>query len=206
MRATLAILGMLALLIVAGQLLRHVYIRWVEPRDSVLDAYREKTEQDIAASKSVAELAALYAEAKRKVDEEEAKPRAADDREQDYERFQREPYKSRQLLEGAISERESHRRQLWELHFFWLCGLLFVLLGMAAYFQLNRWFGITLLVLGYLEMIWVTVPSFRTFGAAQEFDRLLTAKVIYSAATLVLVLIVWRYVARQMSESRSKTA
>jgi hypothetical protein len=204
---------MLALLIVAAQTFRHVYIRWVEPRDSVLDQFREKTEQEIAESKPLDELAAQYAGIKKKVQEEdtkheeEVKRLPVSERDADYARLQREPYTSERLLHEAIELRERHQRELRELHFFWLCGLACVLLGFAAYFEMSAWFGTTLLLLGYLEMIWVTSPSFRSFGAAQEFDRLLTAKVIYSIVTLLLVLIAWLFVARsQATHSPSPAA
>lgn len=208
MRITLAILGMIALLVVTAQTFRHVYVRWVEPRDSILDQFREKTELEIAESKPLDELATLYADAKKKVKEEdekheaESKQRPASERDVDYERLQREPYTSERSLQAAITLRESHHRELRELHFFWLCGLFCVLLGFAAYFKLSAWFGTSLLLLGYLEMIWATSPSFRSFGAAQEFDRLLTAKVIYSVLTLLLVLIAWFLVARSRTTSR----
>src|SRR5690348_12993123 len=118
MRITLAILGMLALLIVAAQTFRHVYVRWVEPRHSIMDQFREKTEQEIAESKPLPELAEQYAEVKKKVKEEDAKyeeqmkQRPVSERNSDYERLQREPYKSEQLLQNAIDLRERHQREL----------------------------------------------------------------------------------------------
>jgi hypothetical protein len=202
MRITQAILVMIALLIIAGQTFRHVYVRWVEPRESVMDQFRDRTEQEIATSKSLDELTALYAEAKKRVDEEEAKRAESDEPESSYERYQREPYKSARQFEDAISEREDHQKQLCELHFFWWCGLASVALGLVAYFKLNAWLGLSLLVLGFCEMIWATAPALRTFDADPEFDRLLTGKVIYSAVSLLLVLFTWLSIARSTVDDR----
>jgi hypothetical protein len=206
MRVTLAILGLFALLIVAAQTFRHVYVRWVEPRDSVLDQFREKTEQEIAASKTLEELAALYSDAKKLVQAEDAKHAEDTDSEADYRRRQREPYTSEELLRGAITERESHERLLQETHFFWWVGFGCALLGFIAYFHVHPWFGVSLMVVGMCEIIWATCPSFRSFGAAQEFDRLLTAKVVYSALSVALVLIAWRFIVPSLGVSRKTNA
>jgi hypothetical protein len=207
-KITLVILGLLALLIVGAQTFRHIYVRWVEPRGSVLDQFESQTEKDIAASKPLEDLVARYAETKKRVDEDEAKREAEEAKRppnsprdtSDYERFQREPYKSKQQLEQAIHERESHGRQLSELHFYWWCGIVSAVIGFAAYFRLNNWFGLSVMILGYIEMMYATCPSFRSFGAAQEFDTLLTTKVVYSVLTVISVLVFWRYVAAAPAE------
>lgn len=204
MRVFLAIVGLIALLIVAAQTFRHVYIRWIEPRDSVLDQFRERTELEIAASKSLDELASLYGEAKKAVTVEDAKHADATDSEAEYLRRQREPYKSEEQLREAITERESHHRQLRELHYFWWAGSMVALLGFVAYFRINAWFGISLMILGMCEIGWATCPSFRSFGATQEFDRLLTAKVVYSATAVVMLLIAWRCISPTLSAANKQ--
>jgi len=206
MRLTLAILGLLGLLFAGSQTLRHIYVRWIEPRGSVLDQYQGKAEQEIAASKPLEELVALYADAKKRVDEEEAKRTPNPDSRVEYDRLQRDPYKSEQQLKEAITERESHHRQLREVHFFWWSGFVCAAIGFVAYFRLNVWFGISLMILGYIEMNYATWPAFRSFGSAQEFDMLLTAKVIYSTLTVIAVLIFWRYIASSPAERRAKPA
>jgi hypothetical protein len=205
MRTFQVILAMIALVVVAAQTFRHVYVGWVEPRGSVLDQFREKADQDIAASKTIGELILLYDPAWKKVQEEDAK-HADDTAESAYARRQNEPYKSEEKLRQAITQREDENKELREVHFFWLCGLTCVLIGFFAYGKLSRWLGLSVLVLGYSEMIWATCPSFRAFGSALEFDCLLATKTICSIVTLILVLIVWRWIIRLPAQTESKSA
>jgi hypothetical protein len=203
-RAFQAVLAMIALIIVAAQTFRHVYVGWIEPRGSVLDQFREKADQDIAASKTIGELIPPYDAAWKKVQEEDAK-HADDTAESAYARRQNEPYKSEEKLRQAITQREDENKELREVHFFWLCGLTCVLVGLFSYRKLNPWLGLSFMVLGYSEMIWATCPSFRSFGSAKEFDRLLTAKTIYSSLALILVLSIWRWIARSSALKEPKT-
>lgn len=193
MRVVIVIFGLLGILIAGSQTIRHVYVRWVEPRGSMLDQFQGETAREIVASKPLEELVARYGEAKKRVDEENSKMNE-DQRETDYRRLTREPFKSEQELKDAITERENHHRQLRELHFFWWCGIVVGAIGFVSFFRLSRWFGISLLILGFIEMTYGTFPSFRSYGAAVEFDKLLTAKAIYSSITVIAVLIYWRYV------------
>ncbi len=203
MKTFRAILAMMALLVVAGQTFRHVYVKWIEPRDSVLLRFRDPAEQDIAASKSLGELLALYEDARKKVQAAD-KERAVNQSGEsgfDYERHEREPYRSEDQLRRAIEQWEDHNQQIHELHYFWWCGCLCALLGFTVERRLNPWLGLSALVLGFLEMIWATSPAFRTFGAEVEFDRLLTLKTVYSSATLVMLLAGWHWMVKCRRES-----
>ena len=193
-----AILGMLAVLIVASQTFRHVYVCWIEPRESSLDQFEPAT-RDIAAAKSLEELLVLYRPALEEVRKADAKNGKDADSERSYRMRMEEPYKSEEQLRNAIREWETHRRQLAELHFFWWAGLVSVSLGALSYSRSKQWLGMSLLLLGFLEMIWATCPSFQTFGYPLEFERLLTFKVIYSMVSLILVFVGWR-----MTESQTK--
>jgi hypothetical protein len=190
MKTLQVIFGMLALLIVGAQTFRHIYVLWIEPRGSVLDQF-DSTGKDIAESKSLDELVALYEAAWQKVKEADAAHASDTSSESYFRRREQEPYTSAEKLRQAIEEWESHKRQLCELHFFWWAGFLTVILGVLAYYRATQWLGISGLLLGYLEMIWATSPSFSSLGYPIEFERLLTYKVIYSAVTLGLVLIAW---------------
>ena len=190
------ILGMLAVLIVSAQTVRHVYVRWVEPRQSVLDRF-DPTKKDIAASKSLEELVTLYEVAWKKVQEENKVNPPKTEASYDYSRAEREPYKSEAQLKQAIIEWEDHERQLCELHFYWWIGLALVFLGVLAYRRPLHWLGMPGIVLGYLEMIWATSPSLSSFGYPVEFERLLVLKIAYSVAALAVVLFAWLAIERQ---------
>ena len=193
MRPLQITLALIALVILTTQTFRHAYVRWLEPRTSVLDRCAEKVEQDITAAKSLDALVSLYEEAHRKVKEaekEDAKvPKA--DREELYERLAREPYKSEATVKGAIQTWEQHGKEIYELRFFWTCGLVSILSGIGCYKYFSRWIGIAGIAAGFSEMIYWTAPSFRVFGSEVEFDRLLTQKLIFSVVSWILLLGLW---------------
>ncbi len=114
----------------------------------------------------------------------------------DTERWQKEPYKSEWPLKQAIQTWEDHSRQIIELQFFWWCGFLCAIVGGVCYLRIHRWFELSLLLLGFLEMLWATCPAFRIFGNEVEFERLLIWKIVYSVATMALVLGAWYYMVR----------
>lgn len=199
MRTFQAIFGMFALLIVASQTYRHVYVRWIEPRESVLDQF-DQTKQDISAAKTIDELLALYRPVREKVREADAKIYEHDgDSKIRYQRELEEPYKSETQLRSAIHEWEDHHRKLVELHFFWWAGFMTVCGGFLTFSLGRRWLGLSAFVLGYLEMIWATCPSFPTFGYPLEFEQLLTFKVCYSMISLILLFVGWRIAAKPIA-------
>ena len=71
MKATRTALFVIAFLIIGSQTFRHAYVRWLEPRGSVLDKYAAAGEKQAASAKSLEELAALYDQAHKKVEEYE---------------------------------------------------------------------------------------------------------------------------------------
>lgn len=192
MKTLKAIIGLLALLTIMSQMFRHLYVRFVEPRESVLQQF-DQTKQDIAAAKSLEELLALYRPALDKVREENAKEKSDADMSEYYRRMTEEPYKSEDQLRAAILEWEDHHQKLVELHFFWWAGLVALGLGLLAHWKSKPQLGLSFFVLGYLEMIWATSPSFQTFGYPLEFERLLTLKVVYSCISTILLLVTWKY-------------
>ena len=62
LQITMFILG---LLVIGTQTLRHVYVKWIEPTGSVLDAYRDPVEKDISKSNDLDELVAHYKKAQK---------------------------------------------------------------------------------------------------------------------------------------------
>ncbi len=145
MRQFQAIIGLLALVTIGAQTLRHAYVLLIEPRESVLDKY-EPAKQDIAETQSLEELITLY-EAAQKTAEEFRKNnlKQPDEEPWEYEsrlRAEEPAFQSTELLEDAISEWESHNQQLYELHFFWLAGVVVLIIGTVIYLRVQRWAGI----------------------------------------------------------------
>ena len=207
MRKFEAVLGLIAALLVGSQLVRHVYVRWIEPRGSVLDQFKDETEQSIPTAQSLEELLTPYEVAWKKMKEHQKK-REEDRKNNENEQLDKydgytlkEPYKSERTLRGAIDTWEDHARQIKELHFFWWCGCAFSLVGAVSYGRIQPWAGLSLATLGFIEMLYATCPTFRILSAYAEFDRLLTWKIIYTVISVVLLLGAWLYVAR----TRAKT-
>jgi hypothetical protein len=210
MKTFRGILGLLCLVIVGAQTARHVYVQWVEPRTSVLDKY-DTTRQQIHEAKSLDELNSLYAAALEKVKAAgDAEAGEEDSYEREYRLRNQEPYKTEIELKRAIQTWEEHHREVAEVHFFWWVGLAAFILAWLAYVRGHVWFGLSLFVAAFLEMIWATAPALRMFGWQLEFDRLLTWKTTYSSLTLVLTLIAWitveRRENREATSSRTTTA
>lgn len=188
MRALQITLFVLGLSILTAQSFRDVYMKWLEPRTSVLDQFKEKAESDVARAHNLQELVALYKDAHSKVKQyEQSHP---EDTRPDYERSQTEPYKTEATIRGAIEEWESTAKERRSLLFFWSFGVVVVLAGMWLYRGGKAWLGMTYVITGFAEMIWWCSPSFRSFGS-DELERLLTAKLILSLISWLLLIVVW---------------
>jgi len=194
MRVFLAIVGLLLLLSLGSQAIRHGFWRCVAGQRSALDPYAEPTEQSIAESKSIEELVALYAAAHEKVQQE--KQREGAPSENEYQRRQREPYKSEEQLKQAIETWELHRLQVFEVQFFWWSGAVCCAIGAVVIRRVEWWLGLSLMILGFLEMGYATCPTFSYGLDSVEFLRLLTYKLIYSLAAVALLLVAWWYIWR----------
>ncbi|HXJ16216.1 MAG TPA: hypothetical protein VNM68_03365, partial [Candidatus Polarisedimenticolia bacterium] len=105
------------------------------------------------------------------------------------ERAQTEPYKSELRLREAIIEWETKSRIISETRLYWMFGLLFLAVGLAAYRWLNSLLTMSALIVAFSEMIYWSSPSYFS-GFSQEFDRLLTNKLILALSSFLLLLIV----------------
>jgi hypothetical protein len=189
MRALQVVLFVVFLLVLATQSLRHVYVKWIEPRGSVLDRFRPAVAEDIAASRSLDELTDLYAKAHAavKVYEEGRNPEEIHHARE----TRRAPYEEEAELRGAIERWEEHRRIRFQLWFYWGCGLLGVLAGLFVYARLNAWLGMVGMIAGFSEMAIWTSPLWRSWGPQAQFDRLLTLKLALSLVSLALLVSLW---------------
>jgi hypothetical protein len=193
MKALLLTLGMIGFLSITTQLFRHAYLTCVAPKSSVLEKYDDKTDKDNTASLSIEELTKQYDDVRAQI-----KVLNAGKTEQDKAKANiwEEPFKSEDKLRAAIQMWESRNREMMELHFFWWCGALCIVLGLIGFWKGNRWLAVALLATGFVEMIYWTSPPIRIFGSGPEFEQLVTWKLIYTTATLVLFLMGWVYLNR----------
>jgi hypothetical protein len=185
-------LFVIAFVILASQAFRHAYVRWMEPRTSVLDKYDTAAEQQVTAAKSLDELVRLYDDAYTKLQNyEKSHPQEMEKRENERSSDYAKLSKDESTLKNAIQEWERRSKDVHELWHFWIAGFAAFLIGSVVILRSDRWLGMALLVLAFAEMIWATCPSIRSFGAQPEFDRLLIHKFALTIVSLLLLLLTW---------------
>lgn len=183
-------LGIIALVILTAQTVRHAYLLWLEPRGSVLDRYDQPLKNEIAAAKSLDELVAMYEPVRKEADraKSQAPPKKGEDAYL-FDRIDQEPFKSEASLRNAIHDWEAKARELHSLRFYWLVGLCLLLGGTAIFHWANQWLGLPLEIAAFSEFIYWTSPTFFG-GVGREFDRLLASKLFFSLLSLALLLAV----------------
>src|SRR5712672_977206 len=195
MNALQKTLAIIAFLILTTQTVRHAYLLWLEPRTSVLDKYEQPLKGQIADAASLAELVQRYDPVRKEADKarHEREELQRTGKEPPYlNELTAEPYKSEQMLRDAIVDWEQKSKQIREVRFYWSAGMAFFLLGLFIYRRSGRWFGLTLVIAGFSEIIYWTSPTFLGVGSTHEFDRLLVNKFAFSVVSLVaLTAAIW---------------
>jgi hypothetical protein len=200
MKALRITLFVIAFVLLVSQTFRHAYVRWLEPRASVLDKYDTETQKGITKAKSLDDLLRLYDDAFAKLRAEEEKTKA--ERAQNPNR-ERDNYgdtdaaRNERQLKEAIKDWEDKGRQIHEVWHFWTAGFAALLLGFFVMAKVERWSGMSLFILAFAEMIWATCPSWRGLGSSPpEFDRLLLHKFSLSIIGIVLLLASSKWIRR----------
>ena len=187
MNALKKTLFILALVSVCAYTIRHVYYKWFEQRDSVLDKYATALTSQIKNAESLDHLVTLYDKAQKAVDAYEA------DKTNPWieyrDRDEKEPYKSQLEVKKAIIDWESKSKDIFQLRFYWGVGLLLLVVGYLLFRKLNQWLGLTIIIVGFAEQVYWTSPNFFS-GTGVEYERLLSNKLSFSLATLVLLVVV----------------
>jgi hypothetical protein len=215
MKALKITVFLLAVLVLTTQFARHIYVRYLEARGSVLDRYEQtETRKAIKGAGSLDELVSRYDAAKKRVDELDKQRKKAeankskDDRDVLRDKFgeeYKEDYERESDLKAAIQEWEKRSEEIYELRVFWLFGFAFFLAGAFLLVKGREWPGMAFIVPGIVEMIWWTSPSFRFAGSPIEFERLLMNKLVFTVITLVLVFAAWVMHERTAQKVRTRT-
>ena len=209
MKALKITVFILALLVLATQVARHVYVRYLEPRTSVLDKFEEtETKKVIQRATTLSELVEEYDPARKRVDQldKEMQIELSKKNSDDYYMFEekwkedyKQEYQQEEELKSAIQDWEEKSKEIRELYVFWAFGLFFFAIGIFMLKKGFNWIGMAFIIPGIVEMIWWTSPSFRFAGSPLEFDRLLNNKLGFTIVTLVVFITVWYF-----SESKRK--
>ena len=190
MKSTLTVLFIIAAVASSTQTFRHVYDKWLDPRESVLDEFLDETDSSIVGAQSMEQLLDLYREAFDAVEEYELDPNNPK-----LGIFQRPinmpPYESEYKIRSEIQSRESDEGQLFRIRFYWLCGLTSLFVGIFAFRRINRWLGLTGIIVGFSEMLCWTSPLFSNRVFSSQFESLLNLKLSLSLVTWVLLIGLW---------------
>jgi hypothetical protein len=190
LRTTERILSIIAALALLTQTVRHAYVLWLEPRASALDKYDRPLQDRISAATSLDELMKLYDPVRKETDRLKANSREKREVLPE-ERQSEEPFRSELELRQAIQSWEEKSKEVYALWFYWIVGFAILCAGLAVHRFGNRWSGLTLEIVAFSEFIYWTSPTY--FGAnVREFDRLLTIKLILSAISVALLIVVVR--------------
>jgi len=87
--------------------------------------------------------------------------------------------------------REQDQIQLTQLKFYWIAGLLSLLVGLLTLFRFNAWLGFSGIVVGISEMLVWTSPLFFNKSLNQQFVSLLDYKLTLSVATWLIIVALW---------------
>ena len=192
MNALQKTLAIIAFVVLVSQSVRHTYLRWLEPRTSVLDKYDAPLKSEIAGASSLDELLRRYEAVRREADAARAELKKSGKEPTYADLASAEPYKSERALHDAITGWEAKANEMHQVRFYWAVGLVLCLLGLAAFSKWNRWLGLTLVITGFSEIIYWTSPVF--FGPnTREFDRLLVNKLVLSLISIALLLLAIRW-------------
>lgn len=183
-------LAMIALVVLTAQIVRHAYILWFETRGSVLDKYDQPLKNEIAGAASLDELLRRYDQVRKEVDEANRQREKAAEPPLPYTReLDSEPFKSERALRDAITGWEEKAKEIRGLRFYSFIGLAFSIIGLFIYKKVNRWYGLTLIIVAFAEIIYWTSPTLLG-PTTREFDRLLANKFVFSLIALLLLLVV----------------
>jgi len=189
MKSTITVLFVLAMLVSSTQTFRHVYVKWIMPNTSVLDEFKDQVDTDIESAKTIADLVELYRGAHQRVKRYEADKENPDI--EDRQRRHKEPYKTEMKIKGEIESREHDKSQIFKLNFFWATGIFSLLLGVFTFRKLNKWLGLSGIIIGFTEMLCWTSPLFHNRISSKSYDSLLSLKLSYSIITCLILISFW---------------
>ena len=183
------------------QAIRHVHVYTVGYEESVLapaEAFYEMQEQ-VRLEASTDELMAEYETTQKEIEKlRESVPKTDQYtlRQQNLELFARND-----ALASELRQREAVEREIRDTWIFSVAGLILIALGSLAYARDYHWVGMSLILPGFLELLWWSAPSFTLGGAVREYDVLLINKIIMTIISIVLLYALWfigqRKLARQ---------
>ena len=177
--------------ILSVQAIRHVHLYAYGFEESILASYQEffGMKKEIQLEASTDELLAEYEASTEKIKElrdSDPTKKLHQMRQENAELFARSD-----ALGTELRQREARARELRDIWLFSIAGYVLIGLGSLLYARGYDWVGMSLILPGFLELVWWSAPSFSVGGALQEYDLLLVNKIILTVIAFVLIYTLW---------------
>jgi hypothetical protein len=177
--------------VLSTQAIRHVHlyvIGYEEPLAASAPGFVELKKR-VRMEESTDELMAEYEDTRRQIEQLTNE----DPSRQAYALSQEHPelYGRYSALATELNERQRINSEIRDLWIFSIAGLILLGLGARLYATGHEWVGMSLIVPGFLELMWWSSPSFTMGGAVQEFDVLLLNKIVLTLVAIALLYLLW---------------
>ena len=115
-------------------------------------------------------------------------------------------YKDRRIFEAEYADRIDKSREVRNLWFY--CGSAFALImfGMALFHKKYDWIGLSLIISGYVEIIYWSSPSIFFGGANVEHTALLVNKIAITTIAIAMVITSFRFYNKMLSNQSIKAS
>ncbi len=180
------VMFMIAFLVLMSSIIHTVFVRFLVPTKSVLARFGHPVKDDPLQAESMETLLTRYGEVIKKT---EALLTGKTDEQIKLIRAQHPAlFAEEEKLTWAILDQENKSQYLFKMWFYWVIGAICLGLGGLSYFKWSRWFGLSLIVLGFCEMIYWGMPSVTTGG--HEAVWKMNQEIILSIVNLGLLFLV----------------
>jgi hypothetical protein len=106
-------------------------------------------------------------------------------------------------LASELREREALNREIRDMWIFSVAGLVLIAIGSLLYARGHAWPGMSLVLPGFMELMWWSAPSFTLGGAIREYDVLLINKIVLTTVAFVLLYTLWALAERKRAKDES---
>ena len=185
MRAAKIVFFLICVVIVSTQTFRHIYVRFLDKNESILDKYRTEIEMEIYESTNIEHLENLFIDNDTKI-----KQIKNSDGNYTENRIYKELQLEKAKITAAIHKAENLSESRYKLIIYWTIGLICILFGCVSFFFTSKWISFASLISGFSEMTVWTSPFFDRSNTI-NFIELLNMKLVLSIITLILIITIW---------------
>ena len=177
--------------IFSTQAIRHVHVYTIGFEESILAPAESfyQMKEAVRMEESTEELLSEYETTNATIKELRKEESAVDQftlRQQHLDLFARN-----ETLASELRQREEATREIRDIWIFSCAGIVLIGIGVLCYTRGYEWPGMSLILPGFLELMWWSAPSFTLGGAVQEFETLLVNKIILTVISFVLLYTLW---------------